>query len=52
MPPPEQPTLADVVVLLAAVFDRLRIPYAFGGALATSFWIQPLIFARAPDHLP
>lgn len=37
MPPPEHPTLADVVVLLAAVFDRLRIPYAFGGALATSF---------------
>lgn len=38
---PEPTTLTDVVVLLAAVFERLGIPYAFGGALATSFWGVP-----------
>lgn len=38
---PEPTTLTDVVVLLAAVLERLGIPYAFGGALATSFWGVP-----------
>lgn len=41
MPPREPPNLADVVVGLAALFERLGIPYAFGGALATSFWGIP-----------
>jgi len=35
------PPLADAVVVLAAVFERLGIPYAFGGALAASFWGIP-----------
>ena len=41
MQPLKPTTLADVVILLAALFERLRIPYAFGGALATSFWGIP-----------
>ena len=38
---PEQPSLADVVVRLADLCERLHLPYAFGGALATSFWGIP-----------
>lgn len=41
MPPAEPPTLADVVVVLAGLFERLEISYAFGGALATSYWGVP-----------
>ncbi len=38
---PDNPTLADLVVRLAELLERLGIPYAFGGALAVSFWGIP-----------
>jgi hypothetical protein len=41
MQPPDLPPLADVVVRLADVFARLDVPYAIGGAVATSFWGVP-----------
>ena len=41
MQPPDLPPLADVVLRLAGVFDQLELPYAIGGAVATSFWGVP-----------
>jgi predicted nucleotidyltransferase len=41
MQPPDLPALADVVLRLADVFDGLAVPYAIGGAVATSFWGIP-----------
>lgn len=41
MQPPDLPPLADVVLRLAGVFERLAVPYAIGGAVATSFWGVP-----------
>ena len=41
MQPPELPPLADVVLRLAGVFAQLGVPYAIGGAVATSFWGVP-----------
>jgi predicted nucleotidyltransferase len=41
MQPPDLPPLADVVLRLAAVFEQLGLPYAIGGAVATSFWGVP-----------
>jgi len=38
MQPPDLPPLADVVLRLADVFEQLGVPYAIGGAVATSFW--------------
>ena len=38
---PELPALADVVLRLADVCEQLAIPYAIGGAVATSFWGVP-----------
>jgi hypothetical protein len=35
------PALADVVLRLADVCDHLAVPYAIGGAVATSFWGVP-----------
>lgn len=35
------PALADVVLRLVDVFEELSLPYAIGGALATSFWGVP-----------
>ena len=32
------PDLILLVMELAATFDRLKLPYALGGALATSYW--------------
>ncbi|MFM8985511.1 MAG: hypothetical protein ACKONH_05545 [Planctomycetia bacterium] len=37
----ELPALADVVLRLADVFEHLAVPYAIGGAVATSFWGVP-----------
>jgi hypothetical protein len=37
----ELPALADVVLRLADVFEHLALPYAIGGAVATSFWGVP-----------
>ena len=37
----ELPALADVVLRLSDVFEKLAIPYAIGGAVATSFWGVP-----------
>lgn len=41
MQPHELPALADVVLRLADVCEQLTIPYAIGGAVATSFWGVP-----------
>ena len=41
MQPPDLPPLADVVLRLAGVFEQLGVPYAIGGAVATSFWGVP-----------
>lgn len=41
MQPPELPPLADVVLRLAGLFERLGLPYAIGGAVAVSFWGVP-----------
>lgn len=41
MQPPDLPPLADVVLRLADVFEQLGVPYAIGGAVATSFWGVP-----------
>ena len=41
MQPPELPPLADVVLRLAGVFAQLGVPYAIGGAVATSFGACP-----------
>jgi hypothetical protein len=41
MQSPDLPPLADVVLRLADVFERLGVPYAIGGAVATSFWGVP-----------
>ena len=41
MQPPDLPPLADVVLRLAGVFEKLGVPYAIGGAVATSFWGVP-----------
>lgn len=41
MQPHELPALADVVLRLADVCEQLAIPYAIGGAVATSFWGVP-----------
>jgi hypothetical protein len=41
MQPPDLPPLADVVLRLADVFAQLGVPYAIGGAVATSFWGVP-----------
>jgi len=35
------PALADVVLRLAETFEELAIPYAIGGAVATSYWGVP-----------
>ena len=35
------PALADVVLRLADVCEQLAVPYAIGGAVATSFWGVP-----------
>jgi len=41
MRPHDLPALADVVLRLADVCEQLAIPYAIGGAVATSFWGVP-----------
>lgn len=41
MQPPDLPPLADVVLRLADVLEHLGVPYALGGAVATSFWGVP-----------
>ena len=41
MPSPDLPPLADVVLRLAGLFERLGLPYAIGGAVAVSFWGVP-----------
>jgi len=41
MQPPDLPPLADVVLRLAGVFEQLGVPYAIGGAVASSFWGVP-----------
>jgi predicted nucleotidyltransferase len=41
MQPSDLPPLADVVLRLAGVFEQLDVPYAIGGAVATSFWGVP-----------
>lgn len=41
MQPRELPALADVVLRLAETFEELAIPYAIGGAVATSYWGVP-----------
>lgn len=41
MQPSDLPPLADVVLRLAGVFERLDVPYAIGGAVAASFWGVP-----------
>lgn len=41
MQPDDLPALADVVVRLADVCEDLAVPYAIGGAVATSFWGVP-----------
>lgn len=41
MPLHDLPALADVILRLADVFDQLAVPYAIGGAVATSFWGVP-----------
>jgi hypothetical protein len=41
MQSPDLPPLADVVLRLADVCARLGVPYAIGGAVATSFWGVP-----------
>jgi len=38
---PDLPPLADVVLRLADIFAQLDVPYAVGGAVATSFWGIP-----------
>ena len=38
---PDLPPLADVVLRIAGVFEQLGVPYAIGGAVATSFWGIP-----------
>ena len=32
------PNLVQIVGDLAAAFERLQVPYALGGALATNYW--------------
>jgi|GEM_PF-1638162 len=41
MDPRDLPALADVVLRLADVCAELAVPYAIGGAVATSFWGVP-----------
>ena len=41
MEPRDLPALADVVLRLADVCAELAVPYAIGGAVATSFWGVP-----------
>lgn len=41
MPDAALPTLADVILRLVDVFQRLDAPYAIGGAVAASFWGVP-----------
>jgi hypothetical protein len=41
MQPPDLPALADVVLRLGRIFERLGVPYAIGGAVAVSFWGVP-----------
>lgn len=41
MHPDDLPALADVVLRLADVCEHLAVPYAIGGAVATSFWGVP-----------
>lgn len=41
MSPDDLPALADVVLRLADVCERVAVPYAIGGAVATSFWGVP-----------
>lgn len=41
MQPHDLPALVDVVLRLADTFEELAIPYAIGGAVATSFWGVP-----------
>lgn len=41
MQPDDLPALADVVLRLADVCEHLAVPYAIGGAVATSFWGVP-----------
>ena len=38
---PELPPLADVVLRLTDVFERLGVPSTIGEAVATSFWGVP-----------
>lgn len=41
MQPRDLPALADVILRLADAFEELSVPYAIGGAIATSFWGIP-----------
>lgn len=41
MLPADLPALADVVLRLGRIFERLDVPYAIGGAVAVSFWGVP-----------
>lgn len=41
MQPHDLPALVDVVLRLADTFEELAIPYAIGGAVATSYWGVP-----------
>lgn len=52
MQPHELPALADVVLRLADVCEQLAIPYAIGGAVATSFWGVPRTTQTGPPPTP
>lgn len=41
MEPHDLPALADVVLRVADACEELAVPYAIGGAVATSFWGVP-----------
>lgn len=41
MSPHDLPALADVVLRLVDVFEQVAVPYAVGGAVATSYWGVP-----------
>lgn len=40
-PPPDEPSLADKVVLIESALRAARIPHAFGGAIALAYYATP-----------
>src|SRR5690606_36278438 len=40
-PPPDEPSLAEKVVLIEAALQAARIPHAFGGAIALAYYETP-----------